>query len=271
MEGRLRARSITKTEVARAICDRAEVLIGAGARLKDARLHEDAIRDLDKLAGRLDPTYEPLSWSRMRELRGAARAAVGELHGQIEDIAAGLESMVDALDAAGPDHSPLDWARLQHAMAFGLQALGEASEADRAFEHALGAYDRALWAIRGQPALSLRAVLSHNRAGCLARRAELAADMGLLDEAVAALKVELSALAPGRDPVGWAVAQVNLARLYEARAALPGGCGDERGAAVLALSAALDVFGEHGLRSLADQAARGLERLTLPPSRAAAR
>lgn len=269
LEGHLRARAIGKAEVARMICDRAEFLIGAAARLKDAGLYETAIGGLDKLAARLDPTYEPLSWSRMRELRGAARAAVGELHGQIEDIAAGVEAMCDALEATGSDHSSLDWARLQHALAVALQALGEASEADRAFEHALGAYDRALWAVREQPALSLRAALSHNRAGCLARRAELAADIGLLDEAIAALKTELAALAPTRDPVGWAVAQVNLARLYETRAALPGERGDERSAAVLALSAALDVFGEHGLRSLSDQAARGLQRLALPPSRAA--
>ncbi len=60
------------------------------------------------------------------------------------------------------------------------------------------------------------------------------------------------------------MAQLNLARLYEARAQLPGAHGDERASAVLALSAALDVFGEHGLRSLSDQAARGLDRLTLP-------
>jgi len=269
LESHLRARAIGKGEVAAAICDRAEVLLAAAARLKDASLYEDAIHSLDKLAGRLDPTYEPLSWSRVRELRGAARAAVGELHAQIDDIATGIESMVDALDALGPDHSPLDWARLHHALAIALEALGEATDADRAFGHALGAYDRALWATRTQPALSLRAVLAHNRAGCLARRAERAADPGMLDEAVDELKRELIGLAPGKDPVGWAVAQVNLARLYEARAALPGGRDEERGAAVMALSAALDVFGEHGLRSLSDQAARGLERLTTPTPRAA--
>ena len=268
LEGHLRARSVGKTEVARLRCDRAEFLIGAGARLKDLHFYRDAIAAMDKLAGRLDPTYEPLTWARVRELSGGARAAVGELHGHIEDVAQGIELITEALDAAGPDHSPLDWARTQQALAFGLQSLGEASETDRAFEHALGAYERALWATGDQPALTLRATLAHNRAGCLARRAELAADVGLLDEAVDALKRELSGLAPGANPVGWAVAQLNLARLYEARAELPGSHGDERGSAVLALSAALDVFGEHGLRSLSDQAARGLERLTVPQAAA---
>ncbi len=264
LEGHLRSRTVSKAEVARLRCDRAEFLIAAAARLKDASLYEEAIGALDKLAGRLDPTYEPLTWTRVRELSGAARAAVGELHGRIEDVAQGLELMTEALETSGPDQSPLDWARLQQSLAFGLQSLGEASEADRAFEHALGAYERALWCTREQPALSLRVALAHNRAGCLARRAELAADVGMLDEAVMALKCELATLSPGKDPVGWAVAQLNLARLYEARADLPGGHGDERGAAIMALSTALDVFGEHGLRTLSDEAARGLERLTVP-------
>ena len=55
--------------------------------------------------------------------------------------------------------------------------------------------------------------------------------------------------------------QLNFARIYEARASLTGEDRGERRAAALALSEALEVFGEHGQRSLADAAARGLERL----------
>jgi tetratricopeptide (TPR) repeat protein len=264
LEGHLRGRAVTKAVVAHLRCDRAELLMGCAARLKDCRLYEIAIAALDTLSDRLDPTYEPLAWSRVQELRGGARASMGEIGGGIEDIADGIELMVEAVDVGGPDHSPMDWARLQHALALALGSLGEASETDRAFEHALGAYDRALWATREQPHLALRAALSHNRAGCLARRAELAADIGMLDEAVEVMKGELSRLSPGKDPVGWAVAQVNLARLYEARAELPGHGGEERGAALMALTAALDVFGEFGLKSLSEQAARGLERLRYP-------
>ncbi len=261
LEGHLKVRAVGKVEVAHLRCDRAELLLAAGARLKDTRLYHTALEGMDILAERLDPTYEPLTWARVQEVRGAALCGLGDLSGQVEDVIDGIEVMVEALEAGGPDHSPLDWARLQHAMAHGLETLGEASDADRAFEHALGAYDRALWATREQPALGLRVALSQNRAGCLARRAEMAADVGLLDEAVNSLRGELANQSAGLDPVGWAVAQVNLARLYEARMQLPGANGDERSAAVLALSAALDVFGEHGLRTLSDQAARGLERL----------
>ena len=62
------------------------------------------------------------------------------------------------------------------------------------------------------------------------------------------------------DPVGWAVRQLSFAQICEARAAITGRDG-AAAAAGLALSAALDVFAEHGLRSLTDQAARGLERM----------
>ena len=75
---------------------------------------------------------------------------------------------------------------------------------------------------------------------------------------------ELISLNPSADPVGWAVRQLNFARLYEARVDLSGPNPKARRAAAIALSAALDVFAEHGLRSLSDLALRGLERLKEP-------
>ena len=71
---------------------------------------------------------------------------------------------------------------------------------------------------------------------------------------------------PRRDPVGWAIAQVNLAQLYIARLDLDGG-DKERAAAALALSSAIEVFGEHGLRSLIDQASLALEALEARPQK----
>jgi hypothetical protein len=256
----LRGKAVSKALLADLRCDRAELLIGCAGRLKDVRLHEQAIAELDRLVEWLDVAYEPLAWSRTQVLRAAARVGFGETAGRIEDIAEGVEILVTALDALTPDHSPLDWARVQQALAQALQSLGEGSETDRAFEHALSCYERALWATRRQPALMLRAALARNRANCLARRAELAADPGLLDDAIADLRAGLARLSPGRDPVGWAIAQVDLAQLYAARLALCGGDAD-RAAAGLALSMAIDVFGEHGLRSLTDQACASLERL----------
>ena len=84
----------------------------------------------------------------------------------------------------------------------------------------------------------------------------------MLDAAETAMKMELATLSPRRDPVGWALAQLHLARLYEARIAMTGVETGERAAALMALDVALDVFAEHGLRSLSVLAYDAVERLS---------
>jgi tetratricopeptide (TPR) repeat protein len=264
LSGHLRSKAVSKALLAELRCERAELLMAAGERLLDPRFYESAIGELDKLVSRLDAAYEPLARARAVALAATARAGLGQILGQIEEIAEGVEMMVGAIDAVTPDHSPLDWARLQNGLAHALVALGEGSEADRAFEHALSCYQRALWVTRDQPALALRAQLSRDQAHCLARRAELAAEPALLEEAILYLLQDLQKIHPRRDPVGWAIAQVNLAQLYIARLDLDGG-DKERAAAALALSSAIEVFGEHGLRSLIDQASVALEDLEARP------
>jgi hypothetical protein len=125
----------------------------------------------------------------------------------------------------------------------------------------VGCYDRALLILGDQPALMERAQAVYQRAVSLARRAEIACDLKGLHDAEVALRQELASTSAHRDPVGWAVRQLNFARLYEARVGVTGRDHGERAASALALSAALDVFGEHGLRSLADTTARRLEQL----------
>jgi tetratricopeptide (TPR) repeat protein len=264
MTAHLRHRAVSKGAVSDLLCARAEFLLGCAGRLRDVRLHEQAINELDKLAARLDSAYEPLVWARVQTLRGAARTGAGETTGRVEDIAEGVEILVAALDALTPDHSPLDWARIQHALATALQSLGEGTETDRAFEHALTCYDRALASTRRQPALMLRSALARNRAQCLARRAEQAADPAMIDDAIDELRCDLARLSPGRDPVGWAILQVDLAQLYVARLHLLRR-DEDRAAAGVALSIAIDVFGEHGLRSLTDQSYRTLDELAAWP------
>jgi len=112
----------------------------------------------------------------------------------------------------------------------------------------------------------LRGIAAGQRAMCLARSAELTGDLGVLDSAEAALKIELGALQPRRDPVAWALTQLHLARLYEARIDITGKDRGERAAGVLALDAALDVFGEQGLRSLSVMASEALQRLRAGPA-----
>jgi hypothetical protein len=61
--------------------------------------------------------------------------------------------------------------------------------------------------------------------------------------------------------VAWAVAQLNLARLYETRADITGRDDGGLAAASVALATAMDVFAEEGMRSLTDLAHQALERL----------
>jgi hypothetical protein len=245
---------------------RADLLCGWGARLKDETLLRAAIDDAAAAADRLDLAYEPLTWARAEILRGQGLALWGEATGDIDAVAAGATTLAGALDHLTRDHSPLDWARTQIALAHALQTLGEASADERAYEQAVTCYDRANMVLRDAPATPLRGLAAGERAMCLARSAELTGDLAVLDTAEAALKIELGGLQPRRDPVAWALVQLHLARLYEARVDITGKDRGERAAAVMALDAALDVFGDHGLRSLSVMATEALDRLRAGPA-----
>ena len=257
------SKAIYRTEAAALRCDRAELLAGFGVRLREARLLEKVDTEMRLLAGGLDPAYEPLTWSRALELRGGALVASGELSGQTNQIAHGVKLLVDALESVPEDHSPLDWARLQQALGCALQALGEASDSEPALDQAQACFDRSLKVYDRRPALAARATAANNRAACLARRAERRGDLATLAQAEAAFKGELVNGPARNDPLAWAVAQMNLARIYEARDEIRG-LGDEREAALLALSEAREIFVERGLKSLAESASAGIERLRAP-------
>jgi tetratricopeptide (TPR) repeat protein len=245
---------------------RADVLCGWGARLKDTALLKAATDDAKAAADRLDLAYEPLTWARAEILRGQGLALWGEASGDVDAIAAGATTLAGALDHLTRDHSPLDWARTQIALAQALQCLGEASADERAYEQAVTCYDRANLVLKDAPSTPLKGLAAGERAMCLARSAELTGDLAVLDTAEAALKMELSSLQPRRDPVAWALVQLHLARLYEARTDITGKDRGERAAALLALDAALEVFAEHGLRSLSVMANEALERLRTGPA-----
>jgi tetratricopeptide (TPR) repeat protein len=240
---------------------RADLLCGWGVRLQDEVLLRMAIDDAACAVRRLDPAYEPLTWARAEALRGQALTLWGECLGDVDAISAGATALSSALDEINRDQSPLDWARTQLALAHTLQALGEACADERAFEQAVTCYDRANLVLKDAVTLPLRGHAAGARAVCLARSAELTGDLAVLDAAEAAMKIELTQARPGRDPVGWALAQLNLARLYEARLDITGGDKGQRAAAVTALDAALEVFAEQGLRSLATAAQDALERV----------
>jgi hypothetical protein len=266
LDAMTRRSSTARPLAAEARLIRADLLCGWGARLKDEALLRAAIDDAAAAADRLDLAYEPLTWARAEILRGQALALWGEVAGDVDAVAAGATTLAGALDHLARDHSPLDWARTQIALAHALQSLGAASADERAYEQAVTCYDRANMVLKDAPATPLRGMAAGERAMCLARSAELTGDLAVLDSAEAALKIELSALQPRRDPVAWALVQLHLARLYEARTEITGKDRGERAAAVMALDAALDVFGDHGLRSLTVMASEALERLRAGPA-----
>lgn len=239
----------------------ADLLIGWGARLRDAELLTMARDEAERAAEGLDVAYEPLSWARAVALRGQALSLLGEVTGEVEVMAEAVSALAEVVSELSREQSPLDWARIQTALAQGLQALGEAGASERAYEQAVTCYDRAAYVLKNAPALSLRAFGASNRALCLARSAELSGDLTVLDAAESAFKIELTAIAAKRDPAAWALLQVNLARLYEARMDITGLDRGERASAAMALNAALDVFGEMGLRSLSLIASDALARL----------
>ena len=240
---------------------RADLLMGWGARLAHRELMSLALAEIE-IAGRdLDVEHEPLSWARLATLRGQAIVLMGEISGSVEMAVEGVNVLTGTLDGLNRDDSPMDWARLQAALGQGLQAIGEATASERAYEQAVTCYDRAMLVFRDIPALAQSAVVTSNRALCLARSAELSGDLAVLDAAEAAFRIELTNLAPGRNPAAWAMLQVNLAKLYESRMEITGRDNGERVAATVALSAALDVFSEQGLRSLSVLASDALERL----------
>jgi tetratricopeptide (TPR) repeat protein len=242
---------------------RADLLCGFGQRLKDEGLLTRAIDDAAAAASRLSADYEPLISARAEMMRGQALTLWGELTGDVEAIARAAAVLADALEQLPRDHSPLDWARAQLALAETLQLLGEACGDDKAFDQAVTCYDRANLVLREIPAMPLRGVAASARAVCLSRAAEATGDLAVLDIAETAMKIELSSLQARRDPVGWAVAQLHLARLYEARIDLTGRDRGQRAAAIVALEAALDVFADEGLRTLTTMAADALERLRI--------
>lgn len=239
---------------------RADLLIGFGRRLRDPALLQRAARDLGLTAGALDPAYLPVSWARAEALRGQALAAEGELSGEAATIAQGCAALAAAAGHIDADHSPLDRARIGHALGLALMALSEASGDAAVADQALSMLDPALAILERAPDLPLRAVVAHDRASALARRAVRRRDLGALTEAEGLFRRELRARDARRDPVAWAVTQVALARVYEGQAELRGDLG-ERADAAVALSAALEVFAERGLKSLAETATAALHRL----------
>ncbi len=251
--------SADKIEAAQARFERGDLLIAVGLDRSDSTLLDAVIKDFAALRVRLDAAYEPVTHARVTLRLALAHIWKGEIEGRADVIADGIAFLSIDEEPVSYEHSPLDWVMHKQALAMGLQALSELTQSEPMHEQALSMYDLALKRPL-QKGLTLRGHLMNNRAGCLARHAELRGDLKALDRAEAAFKAELRAIKPGADPVGWAVIQTNLARLYVARGDLTGFMLDGAEAAY-ALEAALDIFAEQGVKSLATAAQTLMDRV----------
>jgi hypothetical protein len=259
LEARVRATGAGEPEWIAAECEHAEVLIGLGLKRREAGLLDKAARLMARLAARLDATRLPVSWMRVETLHGTALRTLGEITGEARLLKDAAHAFAAAWDAVPSGHSPMDRARAAHGLALSMQSLAEASGETKLYASALTAFDSAL-AEAPVGAAPFRSMAAYDRAACLARRAERSGDLGARAEAEAAFRAELATREAGKDPVAWAVVQIGLARIYEARADLTGHA-NEIADAAFALSEALDVFAERGLRSLSDIALSALDRL----------
>ena len=255
-----RAGKVDGSEAHDCACNRIELLIAMGQRSRERRVLDGAAAELNLMTASLNAAYRPLTWSRCEILRGQALAAMGELLGEAAPIAEASAVLAAVLEEIPEGHSPLDSARAGHAHGLALQSLGEACEEEALFDRAIAAFAPALQALDAAPGLPLRAIVAHDSAVCLARSAERRGDLVALGQAETVFRTALASKSAAADPLTWAVTQVALARVYEARADIRGDAG-ERADAAFALASALDVFSERGLRSLSEVALSALARV----------
>jgi hypothetical protein len=219
--------------------DRAGLTLEAGVTQRDARLLDQAGRDLLALVEACPAERRPLSRARALTLSAAGLTALAAL---ADDAAArdqGRALFEAATDQFTPDHSPLDWAAVQLADPSGAMATGARLVAVDAICRAAG------------PGLVLGALARERLTATRVAAAEAAGDPAALDAVAGELRRRVATPAA---PLDWAADQIGLARVAAARARL---FDAPRGEVGLMLASAADVAREVGAPVLA-QVAEGL-------------
>lgn len=217
--------------------DRAALALEAGVARRDASLLDQAGRELLNLVQTATPEYRPLTRARALTLCGAGLAALAALADNEPAREQGHQMFEAAADQFTPDHSPLDWATIQvvrGGMPGGLPltVLRKADTLTSGQGLVLGAMIRDLL-IEGEIAAAV--------------------SIGDLPRLTTAETVVRRRLSDGRPvcELDWAVDQIAMARIAQARSKLTGA---EAGSANLALFEAADVARDRGLPALAARA-----------------
>lgn len=240
--------------LAEAKSERAVLTVACGRALRSDALIARGVADLAEVISTLDPAYQPLSWSRASIERGLGLMRLGELTGDVAVLGEAVEGLSRVFDVLLKDHSPLDWASAQAAHGAVLWALARASGMREAYVKAAGAYDRAWGVVREHPALKARAGVCERRGALAVWTAVAHGDPLELAAVEAGFRCDLAAADPHRDPVGWALSQLNLGRVYLARGEIAPADPADRRRAAIAILEAQSIFNDFQLETVAETA-----------------
>lgn len=214
--------------------ERAGAALEAGVRQADARLLDQAGRDLRALVDAAPPEQRPITRARALTLAALGLKALAALADDAAAGAAGQAMFAAAADQFTPDHSPLDWVAVTLAGAGGRPALASLRQAE---------------ALAAEPGLILGALARERRVAAEAALTAALGDLDGLDGLTRSLRDR--AADRTRPPIDWAADQLALAHVLRARAGLAG-FGD--GAVGLMLAEAALTAREQGAPALSDRA-----------------
>jgi hypothetical protein len=217
--------------------DGAALALEGGILQRDARLLDQAGRDLQALVAACDPDTRPLTRARALALCGAGLSALAAMAGDAAATATGHALFDAAADQFFPEHSPMDWAAVQVARAVDpatpLEALMQAEALTGGHGTVLGA-------------LALDLLIQREIATAAAN-----GDLMALTRIETRVRRRLAERVGAPGAVEWTVDQIAMARLMIARADL---MGTEPDQAAFVLSEAAEAATDHGVPVLADRA-----------------
>ncbi|KQY84801.1 hypothetical protein [Brevundimonas sp. Root1423] len=224
--------------------DRAALSLEAGVARRDARLLDQAGRDLRALVESASPDYRPMTRARALSLAGAGLMALARLARNDAAAEQGRALFEAAADQFTPDHSPLDWVAVQLVQTPGQTPLALLAQAE---------------ALTREPGLVLGALARERR---LATEVDLAEDVGDIAALFTLEKtVHQRLTARTSQPIDWASDQIGMARLAMAKGRL---MGIEPRAIGLMLAEAMETARECGAPVLLERAMLALPEKVSP-------
>ena len=221
--------------------DRAGLTLEAGLLRRDARLLDQAGRDLFALVEAAPPERRPLTRARALTLSAAGLAALAALAGD-ETARTQARSLFEAAaDQFTADHSPLDWAAVQLASGGGGAPLVAVEALCRA----------------AAPGLILGALARERLTAERVAAARSRGDRGVLEAIAQELRRRI---AQPIAPLDWAADQIGLARAATARADLGEAGPGEPGLMLTAAAETARDLGAPALARVAEGVLAGLSR-----------